>query len=176
MDIYVFSSFALLNTYWIFILPTHEKLRSVVLASSFSLLESSWYFFWTDTFYTSLWQFIMNIYFVPFFVSMYRMILISPRWRVALMPINIWTYEIVVGYYSIFLFGYNPAWDYKGCWFALFSDQIRLDYIFVWWALGVVKEAYFYCIELLILVLILRHGEQTLRLRRIKSERYSYIM
>ena len=55
------------------------------------------------------------------------------------MPINVWLYEIVLGYYLIFLFGYNPAWEYKGD-FTLFSNNIRLDYVGYLWILGLLNE------------------------------------
>ena len=59
--------------------------------------------------------------------------------RALLFPLNIWALEIVEGYALIYLYGYNPAWEYRGD-DALFHGTIKLSYWRYWLPMGLVLE------------------------------------
>ena len=135
-------SFISLNLCWGFLTSRRIKKNALIVASGFSFVEIMWYKYWYNRYFTTLTQFVGNVYLLPFFIFQYRK-LFNLKWRLLLMPINFWLYEIVLGYYLIFLFGYNPAWEYEGD-FTLFSNNIRLDYMGYFWALGLLNEILIY--------------------------------
>ena len=131
-------SFLNLNLCWGFLTSRQTKKNALIVSSGFSFVEIMWHKYWYNIYFTTLVQLIGNIYFLPLFIFQYRK-LFKLKWRLLLMPINVWLYEIVLGYYLIFLFGYNPAWKYEGD-FTLFSNNIRLDYVGYLWILGLLNE------------------------------------
>jgi hypothetical protein len=92
--------------------------------------------------HSSFAQWWMNILYCPFLIFFYREVITSQLLRVVLFPFNIWLLEIVQGYFLQYLFGTNPAWEYRG-WDALFHNNIKLQYYPIWFPLGIVIEVLF---------------------------------
>jgi len=84
----------------------------------------------------------VNILYTPILLFFYHALVPTAFLRVILYPINIWTLEVVAGYILIFIFGYNPAWEYFGK-YAYFSGNIKLDYAVPWIILGLFVEIVF---------------------------------
>jgi hypothetical protein len=149
MDSLKLISFLLINIHWLS-LERECKYATIIYSGYFALVESIWYFIWHHYFYTTMWQFLMNIYFTYFCIYLYRKKITNWKKRILYMPLNLWLYEIIVGYYSIYIWGYNPAWDYTNMRRSMFHGTIRLDYLFVWWLLGIVIEVcYFVLLRIL---------------------------
>ncbi|KAJ3012813.1 hypothetical protein HKX48_006070 [Thoreauomyces humboldtii] len=143
---------------WYLFLPLDAKLRTIVAAVTFSGIEYTFYSVSIETVagdilirpfdprcrkgHTTWQQFCVNIIFTPLILDIYMNLV--PTWwlRVALYPINIWLLEIVEGYFLTYLYGYNPAWSYRGN-DALFDGNIKLSYAPFWWSLGAVVEVIF---------------------------------
>jgi hypothetical protein len=144
---------------WYQVVPLESKLRAVVNAAAFALVEFTFYSVTIQTpegevyfrpfskdrraGHTTWQQFYANILYTPILMDVYYYIL-ADYWmlRVLLFPINIWLLEIIVGYVLIFLYGYNPAWVYYGKG-ALFSGNIKLPYAIYWLLFGGVLEIYY---------------------------------
>eukprot|EP00301_Raphidiophrys_heterophryoidea_P003135 c11427_g1_i1.p1 GENE.c11427_g1_i1~~c11427_g1_i1.p1 ORF type:complete len:218 (+),score=59.13 c11427_g1_i1:115-768(+) len=88
--------------------------------------------------FSSLAQWWANVFVAPIFVFGYRALFPSSVgvWlMVLLFPLNIWLFEITVGYSLMFLFGRNVAWYYHGPATA-FHGNIKLKYFGQWLLLG----------------------------------------
>ncbi|KAJ3166236.1 hypothetical protein HDU88_003459 [Geranomyces variabilis] len=140
---------------WYNYLPIDAKLRSIVAAAAFSVIEFTFYSVSIETVagdilirpfdsrcrkgHTTWEQFFANILYTPLLLEVYP-VLIAPWWlRIALYPLNIWLLEIVEGYFLTFLYGYNPAWTYRGR-DVMFGGNIKLSYAPFWFGLGAVVE------------------------------------
>ncbi|KAF8936234.1 hypothetical protein BGZ58_004436 [Dissophora ornata] len=64
--------------------------------------------------HTTIHQYIMNVFYIPFLIHGYHALIHSTFLRVLLFPLNIWLLEIIQGYTLIYLIGYNAAWTYRG--------------------------------------------------------------
>ena len=84
-------------------------------------------------------QFLANVLLLPFFFTLYPLLLNSSVLRVILFPLFIWSLEIIEGYVLIFMFGKNIAWTYSGK-DAFFNGNIKLGYFKLWLILGVFYE------------------------------------
>ncbi|RKP25927.1 hypothetical protein SYNPS1DRAFT_28358 [Syncephalis pseudoplumigaleata] len=127
------------------------KLRSLVNAAAFSVIEFTFYAMTVEMpngdillrpfdprcrkGHTTVHQFICNVIYTPILLDVY--VDAVPYWplRVLLFPLNIWLLELVQGYVLIYLHGYNPAWTYYGK-DAYFHGNIKLSYWPFWIALG----------------------------------------
>ncbi|KAJ3160926.1 hypothetical protein HDU86_008288 [Geranomyces michiganensis] len=145
----------LIGASWYHFLPVDAKLRSIIAAAAFSVIEYTFYSNSIETVagdilirpfdsrcrkgHTTWEQFFANILYTPFLLEVYPVI-IAPWWlRIALYPLNIWLLEIVEGYFLIFLYGYNAAWTYRGR-DVMFGGNIKLSYAPFWLGLGVAVE------------------------------------
>jgi len=64
--------------------------------------------------YTSFCQFFCNLVYLPLLLDTYGHFMgATPYLYVLLFPFNIYLLEIVVGYYCMWLYGFNPAWNYR---------------------------------------------------------------
>ena len=97
--------------------------------------------------YSSFAQFWSNVCFAPFMLFGFRYLtselgLDNSIARVLLFPFNIWILETITGYFIMFLFGRNVAWEYVGP-DAFCHGNIRLFFYPFWVMLGVIVEAIF---------------------------------
>lgn len=132
-----------------------EKMIGLFLAGMFSLCEMSWTSITVETDdggvvlapfsentrdpFTTPHQFIINASVIPFLLPFfYRTIPFLPL-RLVLFPIVSWLMEVFEGYYLKLLYGFNPAWEYKGA-FSLFDGNIKLTYYPPFFVIGMWME------------------------------------
>jgi hypothetical protein len=78
---------------------------------------------------------VANLFFTPLLMDVYFSNVTDTWMRALLWPINIWMLEIIEGYVLIFLYGFNPAWTYRGS-DAFFHGNIKLGYWQFWLPMG----------------------------------------
>ncbi|KAI9101948.1 hypothetical protein DFS34DRAFT_438302 [Phlyctochytrium arcticum] len=134
-------------TAWYLLTPTADKLIALIGATLFSFTE---YTFYTITIeepdgtikmrpfdkrcrkgHTTVHQFLANIITIPFFIVGLINLVQSSWIRVLLFPFVIWAMEMTQGYTFIYLYGYNPAWIYRGP-EAFFHGTISIGYFGYW--------------------------------------------
>ncbi|KAI8816957.1 uncharacterized protein EV422DRAFT_571262 [Fimicolochytrium jonesii] len=143
---------------WYNYLTLDAKLRTIVAAVAFAGIEYNFYSTTIETVdgdillrpfdprcrkgHTTWHQFFANIIFTPLLLDIYFAVV--PTWplRVLLFPFNVWLLEIVEGYVLMYLYGYNPAWTYRGT-DAYFHNNIKLGYWYFWLGLGAAVELIF---------------------------------
>ena len=76
--------------------------------------------------YTTPEQFIVNFLIIPIVLPWYNYITDTILMRILFTSILFWTIQIIQGYFLIFLFGYNRAWQYFGI-SAFFHGNIRIN-------------------------------------------------
>lgn len=131
------------------------KVRAVLYASSFSLMEFLWYSTTTELpngevqftpfaktcrkGFTTFAMFFVNVLYTPIMIDFYFTVVKNNIFRVLLFPINVWIGEIIMGYYLIYIYEkVNPrAWIYHGN-DAYFDGNIKLDHKKLWWVLGLI--------------------------------------
>jgi len=140
---------------WFLYATPFMKILSIGGATFFSIIEFLWYSMsvelpdgsvvfkpWAPNVrkgHTTFTQWAINILYLPFFWVVYQYLIPDWRLRILLFPFNIWLCEIIEGYILMFLFGYNPAWVYRGP-LAFFHGNITLSYWIYWQMLGVPVE------------------------------------
>jgi hypothetical protein len=87
---------------------------------------------------TTVEQFVCNALWVPVLLQI-RGFIGGPIARVLVFPLLVWTTEVVQGYTLIALFGFNPAWNYRGR-HVFLDGNIKLSMWHMWLACGVLFE------------------------------------
>jgi hypothetical protein len=131
------------------------KIRSVLYASFFSIIEYSWYGMTTEQPdgslkftpfsttsrkpFTTFAMWVANLLYTPIMIDFYLAFISNRVIQIALFPITIWIGEIIMGYYLIHIYGkINPrAWIYFGD-DTYFDGNIKLGHRNLWWGLGAV--------------------------------------
>ncbi len=85
-------------------------------------------------------QFWLHIFCGPFMIIYYRKFIPNLIPRMIFFPLNIWFYEIIQGYFQIYMFGANLAWTYIEHNDSMFRGNIRLKYYPIWFILGFLIE------------------------------------
>ncbi|KAI9011417.1 hypothetical protein BC832DRAFT_550651 [Gaertneriomyces semiglobifer] len=155
----------LITIWYMWTSPT-EKLRGLIGAGLFSVTE---YIFYTVTIeepdgtikmrpwdsrcrkgHTTVHQFLANIITIPFFILAFWGNAPTALLRIVGLPFVIWMMEMAQGYTFIYLYGYNPAWIYRGP-EAFFHGTINVGYFGYWLMMGVALEyaVFLYLIPLL---------------------------
>ncbi|KAI8873572.1 hypothetical protein GQ42DRAFT_25776 [Ramicandelaber brevisporus] len=137
---------------WLLVTDWPMRIRCLLGALGFSLTEFTFY---TTTYetpeggivfapfdprcrkgHTTLQQFVCNVLYIPVVADLYFAIVPkSLIWRTLLWPINIWVLEVIQGYVMVYLYGYNPAWSYRGP-FTYFHGNIRIGHGLFWIPMG----------------------------------------
>eukprot|EP00742_Colponemidia_sp_Colp-10_P003373 GILJ01003592.1.p1 GENE.GILJ01003592.1~~GILJ01003592.1.p1 ORF type:complete len:195 (+),score=10.36 GILJ01003592.1:282-866(+) len=141
---------------WLYFVPARAKFDASIVALAYAGIEYSWYATTVELPdgnvkfapfskhcrkpFTSLPQFWSNVLMQPIFYTLYRSLVSSTYWRIILYPFDAWLFEIICGYFLMFLYGgYNPAWFYVGedvyC-----HGNIKMAHGKLWLLLGVVIE------------------------------------
>ena len=143
--------------YWFYYVSPIQRGLTFLAAPVYALIETTFttlrhedenntpIYGWTGEFgHTTFVQFWANMLYLPILLHYYRDVVppaLYPGYvRVLLFPFNIWLLEIIEGYFIMFLFDYNVAWDYGDAWDSHFNGNIKLSYYFFWAALGAVIE------------------------------------
>jgi len=92
--------------------------------------------------YTTWEQFWMNVFHVPVASFLYAQLVPDPMTRLLLFPLNVWTAEIVWGYFFMLAWR-RRAWHYRDR-FSFFHGNITLFYLPYWLLLGAMHEAYLF--------------------------------
>ena len=139
---------------WYMYTPLSGKIRGLLGATLFSCMEFCFYmmtherpdgtidfrpFQWNRPGHTTIHQWVINVFFLPFFLDYYFLWVQPGIVRALGWMVNVWVLEIVEGYFLIWLYGYNPAWEYHGK-DALFHGTIKLSYWRFWGPMGFVLE------------------------------------
>eukprot|EP00455_Lapot_gusevi_P007659 TRINITY_DN13268_c0_g1_i1.p1 TRINITY_DN13268_c0_g1~~TRINITY_DN13268_c0_g1_i1.p1 ORF type:complete len:174 (-),score=26.21 TRINITY_DN13268_c0_g1_i1:132-653(-) len=145
---------------WFYLTDIQVKICSIAFSSIYSCIEYSWYSCSTELpngeviftpfastcrkGFTSFAQFWVNVLFVPIFVDCYYdWLLPNSFWlQVILFPINIWTLEIVEGYFITWFYGRNVAWFYTDN-LAFFHGNISLHHGKLWLLLGFFSSLFY---------------------------------
>lgn len=112
----------------------------------FSLLEAIHYKLFYGIWFTTIEQFVSNLLLLPLMIEDYHKHIKNIYLRVALFPINIWIFEIIVGYWLINFEGHNPAWNYNSSPYTFFDNQISLLCYHRWILLGMLQEIFYSCL------------------------------
>jgi hypothetical protein len=129
---------------WLYTFSVNRVLLSLIGSIFFALLEMSLYKYTVGHLFTTKEQFIANLLCIPFMIEDYNLIINNVYIRLILFPFNVWFFEIIMGFYMIFLLGKNPAWKYATK-YSIFDGLISLDCYPRWFLLGLVQEfLYFY--------------------------------
>ena len=117
------------------------KLRSLIGACSFALIESGYSLYHHGIFKTTFVQFLMNIW-SHFIISDFYFSHIPDHAaiRVVLFPLIVWFLEIVQHFFIKFIFGKNVAWDYSKSPTGRLDSAIDVSMYWEWWALGAVMQ------------------------------------
>ena len=126
---------------WFIITPFDNIIIATYFASAFFFIETIFCTVTEPRFDYIIWstpeQFIINILFIPMLLpTIHDPFRSLPIWSKALLsPIFIWILEICEGYFLIFLFKYNRAWQYFGS-DAFLNGTIKLSYAPFWMAMS----------------------------------------
>mmetsp|Transcript_74697 Transcript_74697/g.67167 ORF Transcript_74697/g.67167 Transcript_74697/m.67167 type:complete len:193 (-) Transcript_74697:41-619(-) len=126
---------------WFAITPYDNIIIATYFASAFFFIETAFCTITESKFNFIVWstpeQFIINVLFISMLLPTIHYPFQSlPLWTKALLsPIFIWILEICEGYFLIFLFNYNRAWQYFGS-DAFFNGTIKLGYAPFWVAMS----------------------------------------
>lgn len=147
-----FCLFMCIIALWLFIVPLHNKMMGFFYATGFAICEFLFLGIlvegtgiisydekgkvrrkrrrfkgenWTMAEYTTTEQFIMNLLVIPVVLPWYNYIMPSKLYRIMFTSVCMWTIQIIQGYFLIFLFGYNRAWQFFGV-DAFFHGNIRM--------------------------------------------------
>jgi len=139
---------------WLYFVDSRTKILTIVASLCYSFQEYSWVGTTIESPngevvfrpfdkncrkpHTTFEQFYANIFLLPFIIPIYLNFL-SKAARLILFPLMIWSIEITQGYFLMLLYGYNPAWHYKGT-DARFHGNIKLGYGKSWFVMGLVWE------------------------------------
>jgi len=124
---------------------TRRIILSVLGSVVFSCLECSFYKITTGRYYTTKEQFVANIIFMPFIVEDYNYIFGNSNYKHLIYPFNIWIFELIMGYCFILIYGYNPAWHYKGK-HAILRGQIDISCYPRWILLSLIQDFLYFSI------------------------------
>lgn len=80
-------------------------------------------------------QFAVNMLLLPVLLDAYIALVKRPLFQAILWPVFIWVLEVVEGYFLMLLYGYNPAWQYRGR-DAFCHGNIKLGYWKFWVPMG----------------------------------------
>jgi len=116
-------------------------IESVLLATAFSCIEAGYRRLISGKLKTTFAQWWVNILTIPLFIFAYQALIPYTLLRVSLMPLNIWTMELVQAKILKTAYGgVNPAWDYSGEPGSRFSGVIDLRMGPEWLLLGLALE------------------------------------
>ena len=148
-----FVLFSLVWLYWYCATSTHNKLVAMGIATGFSCVEHIFTLVTVDEksgdkIGTTMEQWLVHTLFMPFMIPWYQYVSYSifsydyvyniniiiaetsiDLCIIIFAPLFCWILEIMEGYFLIYFFGYNRAWQYFGK-DALFNGTIKLGY---WW-------------------------------------------
>eukprot|EP00405_Crypthecodinium_cohnii_P044186 CAMPEP_0206569440 /NCGR_PEP_ID=MMETSP0325_2-20121206/26440_1 /ASSEMBLY_ACC=CAM_ASM_000347 /TAXON_ID=2866 /ORGANISM="Crypthecodinium cohnii, Strain Seligo" /LENGTH=231 /DNA_ID=CAMNT_0054073031 /DNA_START=73 /DNA_END=765 /DNA_ORIENTATION=+ len=134
---------------WLFAYPTPLKLRTLMCASGYSLVESTFTLLERGRNYTSLAQFCCNLIYIPILLDLYFGFFLNsfsnfsgvpwgPVVAILAFPLNVWLLEVVQGYFIIWLYGHNVAWNYLDYDDSYFHGAARLGHAPCWVGLGAI--------------------------------------
>lgn len=165
VSLHLFANVLLVGSVWLlflFFTDISTKIRSLVIASLFSLIEFTFYATTTEIEFgdiaftpfaatcrnghTTFAQWWVNVLFSPF---LHYYFMLDSMWvKIVFFPFCVWALEIVEGYFLIAVYGSNVAWVYETN-DALFHGNIRIGFWKYWLALGAVAvHVYPYLITL----------------------------
>ncbi|AYV79556.1 MAG: hypothetical protein Faunusvirus22_7 [Faunusvirus sp.] len=126
-------------TIWLLFL-TRERLYLCIFGASFyAIIELLWYKYNEKKYFTTVEQYIGNVIYMPVMIDLYIYMICDRNMRIVLFPINCWLFEIIFGYYLIYLFRHNKAWRYNDA-YTLFHGNVSLACFPRWILLGIVVE------------------------------------
>lgn len=132
----------LFGTWFCFTSPG-QRFRSLIGASVFYLIESTYCWIQGQSFHSTFPQFYSNIWSHPLIADVY-FLFVAPAWspvlRIVLYPLVIWSLEFVQCFTITSVYGKNVAWDYTGNKYSCMSGAIDLSMVFEWWLLGSAME------------------------------------
>lgn len=132
---------------WLGLTPLELKLRCIVVASIYSLIEFSFTHLERGRAYTSVAQFVANVLYAPLLLDGYAALLMwaTPAALrqlggavayVLAFPLNVWLLEVVQGHAIVAVYGRNVAWCYSDYADARCNGCIRLGHGPFWVGLG----------------------------------------
>ncbi len=113
-------------------------LTCVVFSLSFATLETIYRLIKNNS-TTTIGQTIITFVWSPIIITHYK--LIPYPYSILLFPINVWSCEIVSGYFVLYLFN-KRLWNYTGK-YVYFNRMISLYWCWYWLFLGCVINQYF---------------------------------
>merc|ERR1711871_1643845 len=118
---------------WVCLFPLDLKLRTLVAASAYTVTESMFTYMERGLAFTSFCQFYCNLLYLPILLDGYGHFMGNrPFLYIACFPLNVYLLEIVVGYYCMWLHGFNAAWCYSDYNDSYFHGCIRLGHAPFW--------------------------------------------
>jgi hypothetical protein len=123
---------------WLLFVPVAMKLRCLLVACLYSLIEYTFTWLERGRPFTSVEQWHANLFFVPALEAYHANFVHSPICYVALFPPLIWSYEIVAGHLLKWVCGRNVAWEYGDYADAFGGACARVGHGPFWLGLGAV--------------------------------------
>ena len=140
-----FMFFTPITMMWIYTFNCQRISLSFYGSIIFACLEMIFYKWNNNVFFTTKEQFIANFISMPFMIADYHVLFPNIYLRHLIFPLNVWLFEIIMGYSMIFLLENNPAWNYntkysyfKGqisfeCYTRSFFLGILQDFLYLYW-------------------------------------------
>ena len=128
---------------WVGLTSPEQKLVSMIGASLFSLIELCYCKITCGHWHTTIEQWLCNILTIPIALDAYKWVIPNMLIRIALMPLDVWSVEILQTILLVSLYGFNPAWNYTGKRGSRLNGAIRLTMFPEWWILGCAIECIF---------------------------------
>lgn len=144
----IYCPLFIVNT-WFFVTTFDQKIDCFALASFFSFVEFIWRGFHEDPVTqikyfamfdikrcnTSKEQFLLNLFFSPITLHLYKYLINNIYLQFILFPLNVWITELVQGSYLLKIHE-KRVWEYKDQ-YALCNNLISISYIFYWYLLAI---------------------------------------
>ena len=120
---------------------TQKLFICILTASIFACIESTYRKIFINSCKTTVVQFISNMIYAPIMIEFYNYLFPDLIINTIFFPFNCWVYEIVLGYYLIYLYGENVAWGYDPTSsFVFFQNNVDLRFYPCWICLCLFKE------------------------------------
>ena len=135
MSRYILIAPIIILSLWMY--NINKLIPSIMTANVYACIELSWTKITRNVPDTTIQQYIANIIYYPLLES-FHLYFNNYYLRIMSFPFNIWIYEILLGYFIIFLYEKNICWNYDiSKRYVLFHGNINLKYYPVWLFCGI---------------------------------------
>lgn len=134
------SLITIISVVWLYFTTLEQGLWSMLVATSFAVIEGSYRKYQRNRFHTTAHQWWANVA-THFVISHIYVSLVASRvLRLLMFPIAVWILEIIQDRLLKLVFLRNPAWNYTPNRYAAFSGAVDFGMYAEWFVVGVVYE------------------------------------